>query len=116
MSLRTGMAQLEQAVVGSTAILLSSKQPRDLEPGLQYLKAASRQVLLIGGKIGSYSWTNDGIINAMHQVPALESVQTTLVSALQHSSIELGRALQTAPITLANLLERQVDQLQQSIS
>lgn len=102
-----GYTGLEGCIVGPTGVLLSSKKPDELQAGLRYL-ATQNRVLLVGGKIGDYTFSSEGIKDVIFNLPSVEALRQNLVGLLQSPSMAITASLSLAPLALAKTLDQHV--------
>lgn len=102
---------LEGAVVGPTAILISRKEPAELREAVEYLSTLKR-VTILGGKIGDYTFTQQGVKDVVDNVPLLTHLRSQLVALLQTPSMALADTLLKAPNSLLLTLKQNKDRLE----
>jgi ribosomal protein L10 len=102
-----GYTGLEGCIVGPTGVLLSSKKPDELQAGLRYL-ATQNRVLLVGGKIGDYTFSSEGIKDVIFNLPSVDTLRQNLVGLLQSPSMAITSTLSLAPLALVKTLDQHV--------
>lgn len=101
-------SNLEAAVVGSTSLLMSRAEPHELATALRFLNTQQQKVTLLGGKIGEYSFSVEGVKAMVHDVPSFPVLRAQLLGLLQAPAQSLLGAVAQAPMALTAALDQHV--------
>ncbi len=103
---------LEPSIVGTMGLIVSSREPHELSELVRFVKSHKRATL-IGGKIGSHSFSTEGINEACTQWPSELSLKMQMVGLLQGPSRHLANALNSAPASLLASIDQHIKIRQQ---
>lgn len=96
---------LAPAVVGTTALAISNREPGELKAALKFLKTHGKS-LLIAGKIGETPFAAEGINDIVCNVPRIAALQASMAELLMLPAQSLVAELQRAPAALASALSQ----------